>query len=70
MTGSQAKIQAMPAVTDVAFLDKAGIPSIMYGPGDVMQAHTIDEFVAVDQLITATKTLALTAMDWCGVAEN
>jgi len=42
----------------------------MYGPGDVMQAHTIDEFVAVDQLITATKTLALTAMDWCGVTEN
>ncbi|TLY03911.1 MAG: M20/M25/M40 family metallo-hydrolase, partial [Thaumarchaeota archaeon] len=70
VTGSQAKIQAMPAVTDVAFLDKAGIPSIMYGPGDVMQAHTIDEFVPVDQLITATKTLALTAMDWCGVAEN
>ena len=70
VTGSQAKIQAMPAVTDVAFLDKAGIPSIMYGPGDVMQAHTIDEFVAVDQLITATKTLALTAMDWCGVTEN
>ena len=70
VTGSQAKIQAMPAVTDVAFLDKAGIPSIVYGPGDVMQAHTIDEFVAVDQLITATKTLALTAMDWCGVTEN
>jgi acetylornithine deacetylase len=67
VTGVQPKVQAMPAVTDVAFLDRAGIPSIMYGPGDVMRAHTIDEFVPVDEITTATKAIAITAMNWCGV---
>ena len=69
-SGKEVITHAMPAVTDVAFLDRAGVPSIMYGPGDVMQAHTIDEYVPVDQLVTATKTLALTAMDWCGVTKK
>jgi acetylornithine deacetylase len=30
----------------------------VYGPGDIAQAHSADEFVSLDQLATATATYA------------
>jgi len=58
--------QAFCAVCDAAFLNMAGIPSVIYGPGSLLQAHAVDEYVYIEELITATKTFALAAMDWCG----
>ena len=52
---------------DAAFLNPQGIPSIVYGPGSLLVAHAIDEFVEMDELVLATKTFALATMDWCGV---
>ena len=49
------------------FLMVAGIPSISYGPGDLRVAHAVDEHVSIDELVTACKTFALLAADWCGV---
>jgi acetylornithine deacetylase len=48
------------------FVNSGQIPCIMYGPGDVRRAHRPDEFVPVDELMTAATTLALTMIDWCG----
>lgn len=42
-------------------------PTVMFGPGGG-NAHGADEWVSVDDLITATKALALTMVRWCGVA--
>ena len=53
---------------DATFLNAAGIPSIVYGPGSLEVAHAVNEFVSVEEVITATKTYALAALDWCGVA--
>lgn len=36
--------------TDAGVLASAGIPSVVFGPGDIAQAHTADEWVAVRQL--------------------
>lgn len=36
--------------TDAGVLASAGIPSVVFGPGDIAQAHTSDEWVAVSQL--------------------
>jgi acetylornithine deacetylase/succinyl-diaminopimelate desuccinylase-like protein len=36
--------------SDAAVLASAGIPSVLFGPGDIAQAHTADEWVAVSQL--------------------
>ena len=36
--------------TDAGVLAAAGIPSVVFGPGDIAQAHTLDEWVAVRQL--------------------
>lgn len=65
-TGSSATVHGFAAVHDAAFLVAAGIPAIGYGPGDLRDAHSIDEHVAVDQLLTAARTYALLATDWCG----
>lgn len=59
-------LQAFAAVCDAAFLNQAGIPAVIYGPGSLLQAHAVDEYVEVEELITATKAFALLAMDWCG----
>ena len=54
---------------DATFLNAEGIPSVTYGPGSLLHAHMVDEFVDVGELVTATKSFVLAAMDWCGVAE-
>jgi acetylornithine deacetylase len=43
--------------TDAGVLAAAGIPSIVFGPGDIAQAHTADEWVAVGQLEKGTRML-------------
>ena len=49
---------------------RAGIAEcIGYGPGRLILAHQPDEFVAVDDLVTSTKVLALLAMRLIGPAD-
>lgn len=43
-------------------------PSVLFGPGDVRVSHRPDEFVPIADLATATRTLALTALRFCGYA--
>lgn len=42
---------------DAAVLSAGGIPSVVFGPGHIDQAHTADEWVAVRQLERATAIL-------------
>lgn len=35
---------------DASILSRGGIPSIVFGPGDIAQAHTADEWIALDSL--------------------
>lgn len=44
-------------------------PCVMYGAGDVRLAHHADEHLAIADLVAATKTIALAAAEWCGVAQ-
>lgn len=36
--------------TEAALFAAAGVPATVFGPGDIAQAHTADEWVALDQL--------------------
>ena len=47
---------------------RAGIPTIAFGPGDIAEAHAIDESVPVDELVRAAQVLAVAAMRFCGLA--
>lgn len=51
------------------FTNHASMPAVLYGPGDVANAHTVDEFIDLDEIRAATKVLALTIERWCGGSE-
>ena len=59
-------VNGFAAVEDCSFLNLGGVPTVSYGPGDLRVAHAYDEHVYIDELVAATKTFALLAMDWCG----
>ena len=44
--------------TDAGVLGAGGIPSVVFGPGDIAQAHTEDEWVAVKQLERGERLLS------------
>jgi acetylornithine deacetylase len=41
--------------TEASLFSAAGMTAVVYGPGDIAQAHAVDEWVALDQLHTAAK---------------
>ena len=49
------------------FYHRAGIPTIVFGAGDLAHAHSAEEQVRVSDVIKAAQALTLFVMDWCGV---
>jgi acetylornithine deacetylase len=43
--------------TDAAAYGPVGVPVVVFGPGDIAQAHTADEWLAIDQLHKAADIL-------------
>jgi acetylornithine deacetylase len=43
-------------------------PCVCFGPQDLEAAHTVDEFVPVDDLVRCAQALAVAAMRFCGTA--
>jgi acetylornithine deacetylase/succinyl-diaminopimelate desuccinylase family protein len=58
-TGRKPAVIGMPFTTDARFVrNQAGIPAVVCGPGAIDQAHAVDEFVEIDQLVDATAAFA------------
>ncbi len=51
--GCDATGRGAPYVTDASHYAAAGAPTLVLGPGDLAQAHTKDEWIALDQLRAA-----------------
>jgi acetylornithine deacetylase len=49
--------------TDAAAISATGVPTVVFGPGSIDQAHTADEFIAIDQLQLATDIFRRIATD-------
>lgn len=65
--GRPPRLQGMTYGADMRLLvNDGGIPTMMFGPGNIRVAHQPDEYVPVDELLTATRTLALTIVRFCG----
>lgn len=47
-------------------IHEAGIPAVSCGPGSNHQAHAIDEYVPVDELIASADAMTAFARRWCG----
>lgn len=56
VTGSCEKI-GVPYGTDAAVTGEWGVPSVVFGPGSIDQAHTCDEWLSLDQLAKASEIL-------------
>jgi acetylornithine deacetylase/succinyl-diaminopimelate desuccinylase family protein len=48
------------------FVNDNRVPTVVFGPGSIEQAHTEDEWIDVTQLIEATKVFAVAAMRYLG----
>jgi acetylornithine deacetylase len=48
--------EAVDFWTEAALFSQAGCTTFVYGPGDIAQAHSADEWVALDQLEAAART--------------
>jgi succinyl-diaminopimelate desuccinylase len=70
--GRDAKLVASPGSYDHKHvLRKAGIENcVAYGPGVLEQAHQPDEWCSVEDLVNATRVLALGILDLAGVEEG
>jgi acetylornithine deacetylase ArgE len=51
------QVEAVPYGTDAAPLAEGGIPSVVFGPGDISRAHTCDEWLPLDELEQASEIL-------------
>lgn len=67
MFGHAPVVQGVTYGSDLRlFTNHGGIPAVLYGPGNVLNAHTVDEFVDLEEVVAATKVLALIVSQWCG----
>jgi succinyl-diaminopimelate desuccinylase len=68
--GRKATQIASPGTYDHKHVDRiAGVPNcVAYGPGILDLAHQPDEYCAIDDLVNATKVLALSILDLAGAA--
>ena len=54
----------VPFGTDAAMISAAGVPTVVFGPGSIDQAHTADEWIALDQLPQASEILYRMMRHW------
>jgi acetylornithine deacetylase len=50
-------VHSVPFGTDAATVAAAGVPAVVFGPGDIAQAHTKDEWIDLTQLEPAAEIL-------------
>ncbi len=67
-TGSKPKTWGAPYGSDLRLLTGlGGVPTVLYGPGDVSRAHGPNESLPIAEMTTAAQVLALTAVDFCSM---
>lgn len=67
VTGKEPEISGRQGAADTRFLINNGdTPTVIFGPGPTSAMHANDEYVDIDDYITAIKVYALSICDWCG----
>jgi acetylornithine deacetylase/succinyl-diaminopimelate desuccinylase-like protein len=54
-TGRRPGVRGVPFGTDAGPLSQHGTPCVVFGPGDIAQAHTKDEWIDLDQVRLASQ---------------
>jgi acetylornithine deacetylase len=58
VTGLPAPLTGVPYGADMRLYCARGIPTVMYGPGDIRRAHAVDEAVPLGEVFSHVRTLA------------
>ncbi|HEY7659957.1 MAG TPA: M20 family metallopeptidase [Actinomycetota bacterium] len=65
-TGRTTEDSGLTGITDARFyLNDAGVQAVLLGPGSLTVAHTADEWVAVEDLVTASRIYARVFAAFC-----
>ncbi len=62
-TGRAPEVTGVPYGTDAGPSGASGLPCLVFGPGDIAQAHTKDEWVELDQVRAAVDAYYRIACD-------
>ncbi|MGI8492871.1 MAG: M20 family metallopeptidase [Acidimicrobiales bacterium] len=66
--GRKPDVIGMPFTTDARFVrNQRCIPAVVCGPGEIAQAHVVDEWVSLDALVDATASYAELIAAFCTV---
>jgi acetylornithine deacetylase len=57
--GESVSIVGITTGCDAGILHRAGVPVVVFGPGELSRAHSADEFVTISEIERAVATLAL-----------
>ncbi|ASQ02316.1 ArgE/DapE family deacylase [Sinorhizobium meliloti] len=69
LTGKEPIISGRQGAADTRFLNSYGkTPTVIFGPGSTAIMHANDEYVSIDDYLTAIKVMALSIYDWCNGA--
>ena len=65
--GRSVPLRGQPYGCDMGLLrGVGGIPTVVFGPGDIRRAHTVDEWVDVDEVLTCARAVAVAVLRCCG----
>jgi acetylornithine deacetylase len=65
--GAPTALEGMTYGADMRLLvNVGGVPTVMFGPGDVRMSHRPDEYVPIADMVACTRALTLAAMRFCG----
>jgi acetylornithine deacetylase len=66
VNNSSAKIEGVTYGSDLRlFTNHADIPAVLFGPGDVTLAHSANEYVEIEEVLTCIKTISNLIINWC-----
>ena len=68
--GEERPLTGYVQTSDGRWFASDGIPIIIFGPSDPAVAHSVDERVAINQVVETARFLALLAMRWLGIDHN
>ncbi len=60
--GIKPQILGVRYTSDASIFARAGIPSVVFGPGNIEQAHTAEEWVEIEQVVLAQKIFEALAL--------